>query len=232
MDRHDARTAESAPADVAQACENLGNMYRRLYFMDKLNIIIKTDKQNGWGGNQIPMNDEQIKRHTELRAEDHAPLIEDWNTTAQQQSSSSGIRHSSASSSGHAALSAATARRTDAHSSEEESATPRVPDPLLPVTGTLIAAAPPAATAAAPATATSGDSTPSVASMAVPWWPVHASDQGVYHTHTPNSPTAGSAGLSTQELGRTSSENFSHARWHRPAWTQATNHAKSSENSH
>ena len=132
-----------------------------------MNIIIRTDKQSK-GERQIPMTDEQIKRNKELRAEEHAPMIEDWTAelahrcaTAQHLAASSAHGTScaghvvvrdpaSASSSGHAALSAATARRTDAPSSDEEPKPPHVPDPLLPVTGTLIAAAPPAATAAAP----------------------------------------------------------------------------------
>ena len=51
---------QSTQADVEQACEHLGNWYRRLHYLDKMNIIIRTDKQSK-GEQQIPMTDEQIK---------------------------------------------------------------------------------------------------------------------------------------------------------------------------
>ena len=63
--KHDALTVESARADADAACVNLERQYRRLYFLDKLNIVIKTCK---WGGEeqQINMSDEQIQRNLDL----------------------------------------------------------------------------------------------------------------------------------------------------------------------
>ena len=58
--KHDALTAESARADADEACVNLERHYRRLCFLDKLNIVIKTCC---WGGEeqQIHMSDKQIQ---------------------------------------------------------------------------------------------------------------------------------------------------------------------------
>ena len=114
--------------------------------MDKLDILIIQDMRGG-DEQHVHMTPEQIQRNIELRTGEGFPMFEYQQCTQQQPAS----QNSSASGSGHAAISAASTRRTDAVSSEEE--TERVPDPRLPVAGTLIATAPPATTTAQLSTA-------------------------------------------------------------------------------
>ena len=45
--KHDTLTAESARADADAACVNLERQYRKLYYLDAMNIIIRRCKQGG-----------------------------------------------------------------------------------------------------------------------------------------------------------------------------------------
>ena len=78
---HDALTAESAPAEIQMACNNLEKQYRKLYYLEHLNIVIKYSHPTGVEL-EIVMNKEQIQRNRQLRLEQNALMIANWQTTA------------------------------------------------------------------------------------------------------------------------------------------------------
>ena len=152
MLKHDAITAESTRADAGAACVNLERQYRRLYFLEKLNIIIKACKRGG-GEQQIYMTDEQIQRNLDLRAEENAPMIEGWKTTTQTlisfkmpptiKSSSWRVGFASSSSGPRGPpLPPPPRRHPDASSSDESPEPSPLPGPPPPAPGTVIAARP------------------------------------------------------------------------------------------
>ena len=71
---YDSLTVESPPQDKEAACNNLERQYKKLYYLDKLNVMIVKCKFGG-EDTQLWMTKEQVLRNQQLRRGETAPMI-------------------------------------------------------------------------------------------------------------------------------------------------------------
>ena len=72
LEMYDSLTVESVPEEKEEACSNLERQYRKLYYLDAMDIIIRRCKLGG-EEQHIYMSDQQIQQHLNLREVEHPP---------------------------------------------------------------------------------------------------------------------------------------------------------------
>ena len=72
---YDSLTAESTPAATEAACSRLRDQFKRLYYLDVLDIMIVKDKQSG-EDTIFRMTTSQVARNQDFRREEKAPRVQ------------------------------------------------------------------------------------------------------------------------------------------------------------
>ena len=72
FDEYDSLTAASTPAATEDACSRLRDTFKKLYYLDVLDMITVKDKQSG-EDSITPMTVSQVARNKEFRREEFAP---------------------------------------------------------------------------------------------------------------------------------------------------------------
>ena len=77
FDEYDSLTVASTPEDTEYAVDHLRDTFKRLYFLDHLDMIIVKDKESGEDSFH-EMTPSQVKRNQEFRLQELAPGIQSW----------------------------------------------------------------------------------------------------------------------------------------------------------
>ena len=77
FDEYDSLTVASTLAETEYAVDHLRDTFKRLYFLDHLDMIIVKDKQSGEDV-FTQMNISQVIRNEQFRRQEFAPAIQSW----------------------------------------------------------------------------------------------------------------------------------------------------------